>query len=106
MMRTLLELEGHEVHEAADGPRGVETAMEVRPDVAFIDIGLPGIDGYQVVEQLRAHAGELPPVLVAVTGYGRIEDRDRMEQAGFDAHLIKPVEPMRIQEIMARARRR
>jgi|RhiMetdeSRZDD1v2_1073273.scaffolds.fasta_scaffold130625_2 PAS domain S-box-containing protein len=106
MMRTLLELEGHEVHEAADGPRGVETAMEVRPDVAFIDIGLPGIDGYQVVEQLRAHAGELLPVLVAVTGYGRIEDRDRMEQAGFDAHLIKPVEPMRIQEIMARARRR
>ena len=106
MMRTLLELEGHEVHEAADGPSGLKTAIDVRPDVAFIDVGLPGIDGCQVVEQLRAHAGELPPVLVAVTGYGRIEDRDRIERAGFDAHLIKPVEPIRIQEIMARAPRR
>jgi protein-histidine pros-kinase len=106
MMRMLLELEGHEVHEAADGPSGVKMAIDVRPDVAFIDIGLPGIDGYQVVEHLRAHADELPPVLVAVTGYGRIEDRDRMQQAGFDAHLIKPVEPIRIQDIMARAPRR
>ena len=106
MMRTLLELEGHEVHEAADGPSGLKTAIALRPDVAFIDIGLPGMDGYQLVEQLRAHAGESSPVLVAVTGYGRIEDRDRMEHAGFDAHLIKPVEPIRIQDIMARAPRR
>ena len=106
MMRTLLELEGHEVHEAVDGPSGVQTAIDVRPDVAFIDIGLPGIDGYQLVDELRARSDEIVPVLVAVTGYGRIEDRERMQQAGFDAHLIKPVEPVRVQEIMARTPRR
>jgi protein-histidine pros-kinase len=106
MMRTLLELEGHEVYEAGDGPSGVKTAIEVRPDVAFIDIGLPGIDGYQVAHQVRAMSNQAPPVLVAVTGYGRSEDRHRMEEAGFDAHLIKPVEPVRIHEIMARAPRR
>jgi len=106
MMRTLLELEGHEVYEAGDGPSGVKTAVEVRPDVAFIDIGLPGIDGYQVAHQVREMSDQPPPVLVAVTGYGRSEDRHRMEEAGFDAHLIKPVEPVRIHEIMARAPRR
>jgi CheY-like chemotaxis protein len=105
MLRTLLELEGHDVHEAAHGPTGVERALDVPPDVAFIDIGLPGIDGYQVVQQVRARSSE-PPLLVAVTGYARSEDRQRMEQAGFDANLIKPVEPTRIQEIMTRAPRR
>ena len=106
MLRTLLELSGHEVHEAADGPSGLQAAIEVEPDIAFIDIGLPGIDGYQVVQQLRERSNDQLPTLVALTGYGRIEDRQRMEQAGFDAHLIKPVEPSWIEEVMARAVRR
>jgi CheY-like chemotaxis protein len=106
MLRTLLELGGHEVHEAADGPSGLQAAIEVGPDIAFIDIGLPGIDGYQVVQQLRERSDDRLPMLVALTGYGRSEDRQRMEQAGFDAHLIKPVEPSWIEEVMARAVRR
>jgi protein-histidine pros-kinase len=106
MLRTLLELGGHEVHEAADGPSGLQAAIEVGPDIAFIDIGLPGIDGYQVVQQLRERSDDRLPMLVALTGYGRSEDRQRMEQAGFDAHLIKPVEPSRIDAVMARALRR
>jgi protein-histidine pros-kinase len=102
MLRLFLQLEGHEVHEAADGHEGLRTAIAVRPDVAFIDIGLPGIDGYQLVRELRAR-GDAVPVLVAVTGYGRAEDRQRVQAAGFDTHLIKPVDPATITQIMQRA---
>lgn len=102
LLRMLLQLDGHDVHEAADGETGVRTAIDVQPDVAFIDIGLPRMDGYEVVRQLRERGAGPLPLLVAITGYGRAEDRERIEQAGFDAHLIKPVDPERIQEIMVR----
>ena len=105
MFRTLLQVDGHEVYEAADGPSGLQTALDVQPDVVFIDIGLPGMDGYEVNRELRAKTSGVPPMLVAVTGYGRTEDRRRMEQAGFDANLIKPVDPTRIRDIMTSARR-
>jgi PAS domain S-box-containing protein len=106
LLRMLLELDGHEVLEAADGPAGLQAALDSRPDVAFIDLGLPTIDGYELVRELRARVDGMPPMLVAVTGYGRAEDRQRMEGAGFDECLIKPVEPSRIAEVMARARQR
>jgi CheY-like chemotaxis protein len=86
----LLRLKGHEVHVAYDGPGGVALALKTLPDCVLVDIGLPGIDGYEVAKRLRSHDGD-GMLLVALTGYGQAEDRMRSEQAGFDHHLVKPV---------------
>jgi nitrogen-specific signal transduction histidine kinase len=86
----LLRLKSHEVHVAYDGPSGVSLVTKTTPDCVLVDIGLPGIDGYEVAKQLRAHDGN-GMLLVALTGYGQTEDRKRSEQAGFDHHLVKPV---------------
>ena len=88
----LLELEGYVVESAADGAAGVEIVRTKRPTVALIDIGLPGIDGYEVARRIR-DLGPPQPHLVALTGYSRPEDRERASQAGFDAHLVKPIDP-------------
>ena len=90
-MKDMLEFWGHETSVAVDGPSGVEGVLAVRPDVAFIDIGLPGLDGYEVAAALRKRAPDLTTRLVALTGYGRPEDRERALAAGFDDHLVKPV---------------
>jgi len=87
-LRTLLETLGHEVHEAADGEAGVAAALERRPDLVFVDIGLPRLDGYEVARRLRA--AHLRSRLVALTGYGRDDDVQRAREAGFDQHLLKP----------------
>jgi signal transduction histidine kinase len=87
-LRALLEALGHEVHEAGDGESGVAAALELRPDLVFVDIGLPRADGYEVARRLRA--AKLPARLVALTGYGRDADLQRAGEAGFDAHLLKP----------------
>jgi signal transduction histidine kinase/ActR/RegA family two-component response regulator len=92
MLRLLLELDGHEVYGAADGPGGLEAAEHLRPDVALIDVGLPGFDGYELARRLRTAVGAAIH-LVALTGYGQPEDRRRAHEAGFDAHLVKPVDP-------------
>jgi len=84
----VLESEGHTVHTAADGPSGLYTILRVRPDVALVDVGLPGLDGYRLAERLRS-AG-LRTYLIALTGYGRREDKKRARDAGFDAHVTKP----------------
>jgi signal transduction histidine kinase len=91
-LRRVLELDGHEVQEAADGAQGVEIALASRPEVIIVDIGLPRLDGYQVARRLRAALGT-GPRLIAVTGYGQTEDRRRARDAGFDEHLVKPVTP-------------
>jgi PAS domain S-box-containing protein len=100
MLQMTLALAGHEVHEAPDGPAGLERALAVRPDVALIDVGLPGLDGYEVARRLRAGQGGDRIVLIAITGYGQAEDRRRALDAGFDAHLTKPVEPERLAELI------
>jgi NO-binding membrane sensor protein with MHYT domain/CheY-like chemotaxis protein/nitrogen-specific signal transduction histidine kinase len=87
-LQKILEHEGHTVHTAADGPSGLAAILRHRPDVALVDIGLPGIDGYGLAERLRV-AG-LRTYLVALTGYGLAEDKKRARIAGFDAHLTKP----------------
>jgi PAS domain S-box-containing protein len=89
----LLRLNGHDVQTALDGPAAVEAARAFQPDVALLDIGLPGMDGYEVARRLRREPGLKDVRLVAVTGYGREEDRLRSREAGFDHHLTKPVEP-------------
>jgi CheY-like chemotaxis protein/two-component sensor histidine kinase len=105
MLRAMLELAGHEVHAAADGPAAVETARRLRPDVAVVDIALPGFDGYEVARRLRASDECRDVLLVALTGFGRGEDRRRAHAAGFDVHLAKPVDPDRLMETLAAARR-
>jgi signal transduction histidine kinase len=87
-LRALLEALGHEVHEAGDGEAAVAAALELRPDLVFVDIGLPRVDGYEVARRLRA--AKLPSRLVALTGYGRDVDLQRATDAGFDSHLLKP----------------
>jgi signal transduction histidine kinase/ActR/RegA family two-component response regulator len=92
LLRRALELAGHDVHEASDGPAGLAAIVRLRPDVALIDIGLPGFDGYQLARQARAEAvGAV--YLVALTGYGQPDDLRQALESGFDAHLVKPVEP-------------
>jgi CheY-like chemotaxis protein len=92
-LRELLALGGNEVHEAADGEEGVSIAERIRPDTVLVDIGLPGIDGYEVARRLRAMQASLGVHwrLIALTGYGQPEDVQRARGAGFDTHLVKPV---------------
>jgi signal transduction histidine kinase/ActR/RegA family two-component response regulator len=101
MLRSILELEGHRVEVAEDGTAGLEAARSFRPDVAVIDIGLPGLDGYEVGRRIRSDLG-LSAMLIALTGYGQAEDRRRSEDAGFDAHLVKPVTPEQIREVLVK----
>jgi CheY-like chemotaxis protein len=101
MLRHLLELSGDEVHEAEDGVRGLEQALVLHPDAVIIDLGLPGLDGYQVAQRIRA-ANRRNMVLIAVTGYGQREDRLRSSAAGFDAHFTKPVDPTALDALLQR----
>jgi CheY-like chemotaxis protein len=91
---------GHVVASAGDGPSGVERIVAERPDVAFIDVGLPGFDGYEVARRVRAALGT-GVELVAMTGYGQDDDRTRAADAGFDRHLVKPVDIRRVEAIVA-----
>jgi CheY-like chemotaxis protein len=87
-LQKILEQEGHTVHTAADGPTGLDVIAQLRPDVALIDIGLPGLDGYRLAKELRSTGHRT--YLIALTGYGLAEDRSRAHDSGFDAHLTKP----------------
>jgi CheY-like chemotaxis protein len=88
----LLNLLGHSVEIAHDGPAAIETARAFRPDVLLLDIGLPTMDGYEVARRLRAEDCGKHARIIAITGYGQDEDRRRSGEAGFDHHLIKPVD--------------
>jgi signal transduction histidine kinase/DNA-binding response OmpR family regulator len=98
----VLDRAGHEVALADDGTQALERANQFRPEAVLLDIGLPGIDGYEVARQFR-QCEELKQVpLIAMTGYGQAEDRRRSNEAGFDAHLVKPVDPDVLEGILAR----
>ena len=92
MLAELLRIEGHEVQAALDGPAALDRAREFRPEVAILDLGLPGMDGYELARRLRAQLGESAPAIFALTGYGQEADRKRCEAAGFARHLLKPLE--------------
>jgi PAS domain S-box-containing protein len=100
-LRMLLELFGHEVEVAHTGPEGVQTALQWRPDVVLCDIGLPGLDGYGVVSELRRNPATAAARVIALTGYGSDDDRRRSRQAGFDQHLTKPVDPETLKDVVA-----
>ena len=99
MLAAMLGLLGHEVHTARDGASGVDLAVKTKPDLALIDIGLPGIDGYEVARQIRQRVGRIR--LVALTGYGQPEDRRRAIGAGFDVHIVKPIDAEQLHQLFA-----
>ncbi len=99
-MTMMLESHEYQVTQAADGSEGLRLAAVARPDIALVDIGLPGIDGYEVARRMRADPGLAQIRLVALTGYGQDSDQQRAIEAGFDAHLVKPVEMKRLMEVL------
>jgi signal transduction histidine kinase/ActR/RegA family two-component response regulator len=101
LLRLKLHRLGHEVHAVADGLAGVKTIVENRPDLALVDIGLPGIDGYEVAARVREEIGG-QVVLVAVSGFGQPEDKRKAHDAGFDEHLTKPADVNDIESLLSR----
>ena len=106
LLRCLCELQGHEVIEAADGLEGVARTVEASPDIAFVDIGLPGIDGYEVARRVRENANGSSPYLVALSGYGSAEHVTRAMEAGFDEHISKPIQLDQLLRVVQTARSR
>lgn len=100
MLEALLKIEGHHTSVAKDGQQGLEMILHLQPDVAIVDIGLPGLSGYDVARRVREkYDGQI--CLIALTGYGRAEDREAVREAGFDAHLVKPLLPKELSEVLA-----
>lgn len=104
-LRLLLNLTGHEARVAYTGPHGVASAKEWRPDVVLCDIGLPGIDGYEVARQIRRLPGMAKALIVAITGYGQDPDVQRSKEAGIDYHFLKPIDPAQLKRLLANAKR-
>jgi signal transduction histidine kinase/ActR/RegA family two-component response regulator len=101
LLRLKLSKLGHTVEAAVDGPDGVDRIVQVRPDLALIDIGLPGFDGYEVASKVRSELRD-DIVLVAVSGFGQPEDKRRALEAGFDEHLTKPADVRDIEDVLNR----
>jgi two-component system CheB/CheR fusion protein len=100
----LLAHQGHEVYEASDGVTGIALATHVTPEIAIVDIGLPDIDGYDVARRLRTDTRTDTMGLVAMTGYGQRDDKQKAADAGFDEHLTKPVDPAVLLALIAAER--
>lgn len=96
----LLECWGYEVAAAYDGCQALKTAREFSPEIVLLDIGLPGIDGYEVARRLRAELGDKTPVLIAQTGYGLDSDKEKGREAGFDFHMVKPLDFKQLRELL------
>jgi CheY-like chemotaxis protein len=97
----LLRHQGHEAHTVRDGQEALEAAERLRPDVVLLDLGLPVLNGYEVCRRLRQQSWGENVLLVAVTGWGQEEDRRRSREAGFDAHVVKPVDPAALMQLFA-----
>jgi len=100
-LQTILRLDGFQVESAEDGQQGLDAIFALRPDVAVIDIGLPKLDGYEVARRVREQFSKSEIRLVALTGYGQEKDRDAVIQAGFDEHLVKPVDVEVLKRVMS-----
>ena len=101
----LLELSGHEVKTAPDGPAALRLAEEMKPEIVVCDLGLPGMSGYEVARELRSRAWGAGMYLAALTGFGQDSDRERTREAGFDIHLVKPVDPLHLETLIDRVPR-
>lgn len=102
MLVMMLQLFGHEVRAAYTGQTALETAVEYQPDVVLLDIGLPDMNGYEVARHLRQQPQTKDVKLIAMTGYGQDSDRQRSQEAGCEHHLVKPVDPQKLQDLLAR----
>ena len=100
-LATMLELDGHDSRSAFGGAEALRAVDDWLPDAMLVDLGMPGIDGYELCRRVRAQFGDHAPLMIASTGWGQPEDRRRSYEAGFDAHLVKPVEPERITALLA-----
>jgi CheY-like chemotaxis protein len=100
----LLGLDGHSVHLAHDGLQALDLAAQMAPQVAVLDIGMPGLDGHEVARRLRQQTHGKNMLIVAVTGWGQLEDQQRALAAGFDRHFTKPVNPSELLACMAQWR--
>jgi PAS domain S-box-containing protein len=101
MLKTLLQFNGHEVHAVHDGEAAVVASASLAPDVILLDIGLPKLNGYEAARRIRAHQGNHPPVIIALTGWGKDADRRQSADAGFDAHWVKPVDDQKLERFLA-----
>ena len=99
-LAALLRMEGHEVTSVHDGPVALSVFSELKPDVALLDIGMPGLTGYEVARKMRQAGSKTPLTLIAITGWGQDIDKERAFAAGFDHHLTKPVDPQRLVELL------
>jgi two-component system CheB/CheR fusion protein len=104
LLGKLLQLEGYHVSLASNGTAGFEAVCRDCPDVVLLDIGLPGMDGYEVARKIRAELDGRPIRLVALTGYGRAEDHAAIVAAGFDDHLVKPIDPPELKRALRKAK--
>ena len=100
MLRMMLELAGHVVYDAADGPRGLALLNTLRPDAAVIDIGLPGMDGYEIAKRIRQEPHGRSMLLLALSGYDAPHDSAPVPETGFDHHLVKPVDPDQLARLL------
>jgi len=96
----LLKDAGHEVHVAHDGHKAIQIARSTRPEFVFLDLGLPGIDGFEVARALRREPELQAARIIAITGYAQESDRRRAQEAGIDQHLVKPVDPAFIESLL------
>jgi CheY-like chemotaxis protein len=96
----LLRLRGHEVRVVHDGAAALDTVDSYRPNMIFLDIGMPGMDGYEVARRLRQRPGLDSVVLAALTGWGQLADRQRSKDAGIDHHLVKPVDSQALEDVL------
>jgi len=97
----MLSIMGHETRTANDGESAVTTAESFLPDVVLLDIGLPKLNGYEVAQRIRGQAWGKAMFLIAVTGWGQEEDRQRSAEVGLDVHMVKPVEPAALERLLA-----
>ena len=97
----LLKIAGHELRVAYDGPTALALATTLQPKVVLLDIGIPGLSGYEVAQRIRQNSETKNATLVAITGWRQPEDQERSREAGFDYHLLKPVNPESLQQLLA-----
>jgi CheY-like chemotaxis protein len=105
MVVAMLRVWGHQTAIAFDGASALAEGDRLQPDVVLLDIGLPQMDGYETARRMRARPWGAQALLVAVTGWGRPEDRDRTRSAGFDRHLVKPVAPAALEALLVELER-